>query len=273
MHQLALFFLFAAGCVAADDPAEIVRKSSNLDETNYQRARNYTFIQRSEERDVDSNGTVKKREIRTNEFMFLDGELYRRLIAKDDKPLSAEENAKEERKMQDALDKRRKLSPSERAKQDAKRQKERDDERKLFREIPNAFHFALLRSEKVAGRDTWVIQANPRPDYKPAFSDAKYLTKFKGILWIDKQTYQWSRIQAETVDNISFGLFLAKLDKGAVIDFEQSRVNDEVWLPKHISFGGSARITFKRFRKQQDIVFSNYRKFQSESTITVSQTP
>ena len=44
---------------------------------------------------------------------------------------------------------------------------------------------------------------------------------------------QWVKLDAECIDNLSWGLFLARLHKGAHILVELTRVNGEVWLPKH----------------------------------------
>ena len=79
--------------------------------------------------------------------------------------------------------------------------------------------------------------------------------------------------EAEVTDNISWGLFVARLSKGARLDFQMTRVNDEVWLPKHIQAQASARLALvKKYRIEADTTFSNYRKFQVESRV-VAATP
>jgi hypothetical protein len=53
---------------------------------------------------------------------------------------------------------------------------------------------------------------------------------------------------------------------------EQSRVNDEVWLPLAITVKGDARLALiKSFRAQIDIAYRNYKKFQTESKFTVAE--
>ena len=68
------------------------------------------------------------------------------------------------------------------------------------------------------------------------------LLKLRGRMWIDKTTYQWARVEAETTDTISWGLFLARLNSGAHMSFEQTEVNSELWLPKRLLLTGSGRI-------------------------------
>jgi hypothetical protein len=87
-------------------------------------------------------------------------------------------------------------------------------------------------------------------------------------MWIDKATYQWARVEAETTDTISWGLFLARLSPGAKMTFEQTEVNSELWLPKRLLLTGSGRIgLIKRLSQDEEIEWSNYQKFSVDSKI------
>ena len=49
---------------------------------------------------------------------------------------------------------------------------------------------------------------------------------------------------------------------------EQTRVNDEVWLPKHVTFKVDARVAlFKGLNEDGDQTFSDYKKFSASSKI------
>ena len=94
------------------------------------------------------------------------------------------------------------------------------------------------------------------------------LPKIKGKLWIDQADYQWARVEADVIDTISFGWIVARLAKGARIELEQTRVNDEVWLPSRIRAVASARVGLvKRFNIDSETTYSKFRKFQSDSRI------
>ena len=70
------------------------------------------------------------------------------------------------------------------------------------------------------------------------------------------------------LDPISFGLGLVKLASGAVLNFDQIRVNDEVWLPAHISVRADARLVYlRKLREELDISYRDYQKFQADSKI------
>ena len=64
------------------------------------------------------------------------------------------------------------------------------------------------------------------------------------------------------------GLFLLRLSKGARLEIEQRRVNEEVWLPEKVLMSASARVGLvKRLNVQQETTFRNFRKFQSDSQV------
>ena len=80
------------------------------------------------------------------------------------------------------------------------------------------------------------------------------------------------RLEAETTATISFGLFIARLNPGAKLEFEQTRVNDEVWLPKRELVRGAARLGLvKKLSVEQDLTWNSYRKFQVDSRVVATQ--
>jgi len=65
-----------------------------------------------------------------------------------------------------------------------------------------------------------------------------------------------------------------QLRRGARIRFDETRVNDEVWLPRHISVAASARLgIFKKLRVQEDTTYKNFRKFQTDSRLLAGEQP
>ena len=86
-----------------------------------------------------------------------------------------------------------------------------------------------------------------------------------------RSTYQWARVEAETTDTISWGLFLASLNPGARMVFEQTEVSSELWFPKRLLLTGSGRVgLIKRLARDEEIEWSNYRKFSVDSKIVTA---
>jgi hypothetical protein len=264
----ALLILLAASGLAAQDPREIVRRSVQLMDHNLAIARNYTFLERSETRELDSGAHVKSRKIVLYDVTMLEGSPYRRLVGKDDHALSPDEERIEQKKLQDSIAQRQKESPAERARRIAEWEKKRQREREPLNEVPDAFDFRISGEAQIDGRSAWIIEGTPRPGYRPHSGMARLFPKFRGKLWIDKADYQWVKTEAEATGDISWGLFLARLSKGARLDIRMTRVNDEVWLPMRIAAKASARLALvKKYNIESETSFSNYRKFQVDSQV------
>jgi hypothetical protein len=91
-----LFAVTAPSLHAADDPQEIVHRALRINARNRVLERSYTYVQRDEERTLDSSGAVKSRESKTWDVIPLQGSQFRRLIQRDDKPLSPKEEQQQE---------------------------------------------------------------------------------------------------------------------------------------------------------------------------------
>ena len=269
--RLGLLAAFAAIC-AAQDAREIVRRSVALDDRNSRLQRDYTFIERQEFRELDARSAVKRRDIKSFDVTVLEGSPYRRLIARGDKPLPPAEEAAEQEKLRKSIEQRREESPAGTRKRLAEWERHRRRVRDGMNEIPDAFDLKLTGEERLDGREVWVIDAAPRRGYRARSGMiARFFPKMRGRFWIDKQDYQWVKVDAEVLDTISFGLLLARIGKGTQFTVEQARVNDEVWLPKRVAAKADARIALlRKVRGEFDITYSNYRKFQADSRIVTS---
>ncbi len=264
--------LAIAGVLCAQDPREIVRKSVELDQADWARMKDYTWIARETDRGLDSRGNVKSVKTDAWETVILYGEPHRRMLERDGQPLSADDQRKEQQKLDKAVAKLEHERPEQRARREAEYEKERAKDRDFLREVPDLFDFKLLGDEKVDGHAVWVISATPKAGYRPRHSDAKPLLKVQAKMWIDKAEYQWVRLEAETTATISFGLFIARLNPGAKLVFEQTRVNDEVWLPKREVISGAGRVGLvKKLAGEQEVTWNNYRKFQVDSKVVAVQ--
>jgi hypothetical protein len=264
--------LSAAGALLAQDAREIVRKSVVLDQANWARMKDYTWIARETERSLDSHGAVKSEKIETWETVVLYGEPHRRMLERDGKPLSAADQRKEQQKLDKSVAKLEHESPQQRERRQAEYEKQREKDREFLRDVPDLYDFKLLGEDKIDGLDAWMISATPRPGAQPRHSDAKPLLKVQAKMWIDKAEYQWVRLEAETTATISFGLFIVRLNPGAKLVFEQTRVNDEVWLPKRESVRGAGRLGLvKKLAGEQEVTWNNYRKFQVDSKVVATQ--
>jgi hypothetical protein len=257
------------GGSAGDDPREIVRRSVELDQANWLRMADYTWVGRLHERHFDAHDRVTAEHSEAWESFVLDGQPFHRMLEREGKPLPDGERQKQEEKLDKAAAKLESETSQEKQRRADDYQKSRRRERAFLREIPDAFNFRLEGTVKIDGQDVWVVSGTPKADYHPKTRDGAALLKIHGKMWIEKSGYQWVRVEAQTTAVISFGWFLARLNPGAKLVLEQQRVNDEVWLPKREYMIGSGRVALvKRLAEDEEITWSNYKKFRVESKIT-----
>lgn len=258
----------ANGNLSQEQMQQLLRVVADKDMENDKRLRDYTYIERDEERKLDGKGQVKSTEAKTYEVMELYGEQVQRLIEKDDKALDGKDAAKEEEKIQKVIDKRKNESEGDRKKRLEKEEKDREEGRKFVREIADAYNFKLVGTELVGGREAWVIDGEPRPGFVPQMKESKFLPKFRGRVWIDKSDLQLSKLDVECLDTISWGLFLARFHKGSRFMLEQIRVNDEVWLPREVTAKVDVRLALlKNFDVDIQQTFRDYKKFRASTKI------
>jgi len=248
------------------DPQEIMRKSLSHWRRNLEAAKNYTYQQREVEQELERDGDVKKTEIKTSDILMIYGEPYEKLIAKDDKPLTEKEQQKEEEKLNKFFDKQKNKSDEDRKKEQAKEQEK--FQREIADELPRMLTWELVGDDNISGQPTWILNATPRADYHPKSMGGRLLSKISGRVWISKTDYQWVKAEATLADDFSVGWFLFKLHKGMHLEFEQTRINDEVWLPKRVFFNGSGRFAVKTGRFRNETTFSNYQRFKTDVRIT-----
>jgi hypothetical protein len=256
------------GALSQEQMQQLFRVVADKDIENDKRQRDYTYIERDVQNNLDGKGHVKSTETKTYEVMEIYGEQVNRLIEKDDKPLSEKDAAKEEQKVQKIIDKHKNESEGARKKREEKEEKDREDGRKFVREVADAYNFKLVGTELVGGREAWVIDGEPRPGFVPHMKESKFLSKFHGRVWVDKNDLQLSRMEVEAIDTVSLGWVLARIHRGTRMMLEQTRVNDGVWLPRHLSFKLDARVALlKGYNIDGDQIFRDYKKFRTSAKI------
>ena len=256
---------------------EQVRKNLNSDRMLLS---NYTYNEVETVRFLDKDSTVKRiKEKRYEVFPSFEEELlYRKLVEEDGEPVSKKDLEKQDRKYRKRVKKwEKKLRKKGTSDEEARRLREEEEGEKEQRAVDDVFRlyeFELLGRGSVGKYSTYLIGFSPRPDYKPRVKEVKLLKKISGKAWVCDEDFQLVRIEADLIENASFGLgILAKLHKGATMSFQRRKVNDELWLPSVAHFSGKGRfLLFKGFRVDLTSEYSDYRRFSVSSSITFSET-
>lgn len=246
------FFLLAmAACTlsAAPDPQEIVRKSVDAIQWDWAQAPKYSYL----ERDVESKRHSGPR-AKTYRVLMIDGSPYNLVTALNDQPLSANDKAVEQRKLEKEIEKRQKETERERERRIARYVKDRDRDHGMLREMVDAFDFRLAGEAWMDGRACWVLDAEPKPGYEANSQEGRVLKGMQGRMWIDKATNQWVKVHAEVVRPVTFYGFLAKVAPGTEFDLEQAPVAGGVWLPTafHVRVNATALAFFSENSAEDD---------------------
>ena len=233
---------------------KIIERSSQKITADWNQAPDYSFVEREAVSKHDSGQSVK-----TYKVFQIEGSPYNRLTAVNDQPLSAGQQAEEERKLRNEIQKRRQESEHERAKRVEKYQKERRQDGALMEGMVDALDFQFVGQETIDGRDCWVLNAAPKPGYQPTKRELKVLAGMRGRLWIDKATSHWVKVQAEVFQTVSLYGFFAKVRPGTRLLLEQKPVAGNLWLPKHLSTHVNASaLGFINEDLVDDETYSNY---------------
>ncbi len=232
---------------------------------------NYSFTQKSTSRELGKDGILREKESETIQISFYKGNRIRRLIEKNDKPLSEKEQADEDKSVQKRVAEIEKEIAKKEARavsQSKTGTPDEDGQRISIAEVLRASRLINPRRERFRGREVVVFDFEPNPDFdfKNAKSFLKFFGKTAGVMWIDEKDKQVARLEAVLFDNFKIGGgFVANLKKGASFALEQERVNEEIWLPSVADVNLSVKVLLVKGINVNQIVKSyDYRKFKTE---------
>ncbi len=263
ISSLLCFGAFVCGCSVASTPdaREIMQRSIAAIEKNSQASHTYAFASRVEKHELDPAGHVRSKDAKTYDAVIIDGVAVQRLMAHNDRPLSAEEDRRESERVWRLVNERKRETERQKSKRLAEVDQQLAKELAFNRELLTAFDFKLSGEEQIDGRAAWRIDATPRAGYQPKEMRAQMLPHFKGTVWVDEREYLWLRVNAEAIDAVTVGFFLLRLEPGARVAFSQVRLDDGVCLPRSSSIKAQMRVgLLKKINLDQNTVFTNHRK-------------
>jgi hypothetical protein len=234
------------------DTRQIVSPSVVATERSWQARDRYTYIERDEDRRLNSLGQVKSETVDVTRMMVVNGARFEQLLEHNGQLPSA----KEQKRSDDDLDKLKHETAGE---QTARLHKDQEN-RAFLRDVLEAFDFRLIGEETVGGRPAYILHATPHPGYHAHGKYAKMFSRVEGKLWVDKQDFGWIKVDGEVTQSFSMGLILARVERGSHVILEQTCVGEAVWVPKRIEIRATARILFlKSLDIQRTLTYTDYR--------------
>jgi hypothetical protein len=226
----------------------------------------YSCTENEEVRVLGKHGQVKKSIVKEYEDFYLGGELVRRVVKKDGRPLSSGEQKKEDSRVEKRIHEYEKKKGEEG--EGATRKKKEQIDISTFLRISNFTH---PRWEEYRHHNVIALDFVPNPDYRPQDKLEDLLHKLVGTLWVDDQARDVVRLEAHLSETFKLGGgLLASVHKGGSLVMEQAKMNNEVWLPTSVEMHFPARVLlFASLFADYTSRFSDYKKFRVE-TIAVT---
>lgn len=246
-------FAHASEITALPPPAELVRQTVNNEiKASDSAAARHMFVSRKE----TGRGSQTKLYCETRDAM------AGMAIAYDDKPLTAQQRAAEEARIEGLAN-----DPAELAK---KRQREKEDTdrmARIMRAMPDAFLYEYAGTETgrpgvgKTGDELVRLRFRPNPKYDPPTHVEQVLAGMQGDLLIDANRHRIARIDGTLYKEVGFGWgILGHLDKGGHFLVEQGDVGDGTWDIAHMSLAFTGRVLlFKRLDFKSNEVLSDFR--------------
>ena len=139
-------------------------------------------------------------------------------------------------------------------------------------DVTSTIQLAIDRRDVVDGRPMVVVTFTPRPDAKPRTREGRIARAFKGVIWIDEEAQEVSKVEATAIDDISFGYgLLARLSKGSSVLLRRQPIEGALWLPVSVRFTGEGRaLLFRKLTINFAVDWFNYRRYSSSSVASWS---
>ena len=125
--------------VGQADARKIIRNRVTADERNGRFARNYRYVQRVELRRLDFWGGLKSSEVKTYDITSQEGTPYCQLVQRDDRPLTAAKEMREQESFAKSITERRQETTAGRAKRPSADERRPDWQREAWHELADVF--------------------------------------------------------------------------------------------------------------------------------------
>jgi hypothetical protein len=202
-----------------------------------------------------------------------------RLIYKENRPLTPEEDAAEHERLQAMLD-----SPAAFAKHIKTDQSGKRLAVEMLRQMPEAMLYEYVpgqpqRAGVPPDAPEVVLDFKPNPQWNPPSMTAEALTGLEGRLWIDPRTHHVTRMEGTIFRGVNLGWgMVAHINPGGKLVFEQVDVAGERWIFTHFVENVSVRaLMVKNITQNSKIDSSDFSRIAplsyQDAIRTLLQTP
>lgn len=182
--------------------------------------------------------------------------LVSRLIATNDQPATAEERARDDRRLEKLL-----ADPDEQRKHKERQEKDAEQVRRLVRALPDAFLYEYDGTEPGPHGDLVRLKFHRNPKFDPPSRETIIYKGMEGTMVVEPRDRRLVRMDASLIEDATLGWgLLARLNKGGRFTLEQSLLPDGEWETTRMTldFTGKAFL-FKTIRIKQKQSITDFR--------------
>lgn len=190
--------------------------------------------------DLDSRGQVEKRRTKEHEVVARGSVQDARLVKVDGREIPEKELRRE----------------GDRERENRSRYTQRGGRKgnlELDEALIRRFRYRWLSNVVVDGRPNHVLAFTPSPSQDTGKIADRILGQLGGRIWVDEQTFEVSRIEAQSLKRVTFGGFLAELSR-LRFEIERRPLPGGVWVNTRLDSQVEGRKLFDRFATRMEVV-------------------
>jgi len=249
---LAALYMFQAPLPDPETLAkEIEAHQRKMDEIR----ENYTFHEVTLTDELDPKGSVKSTDSEESDVFYVNGYRVARLLKKNGRDLNEKESKNEQARINKVVEEHMKEPPGH--------SYNRRGENTGVSQILPLMNISNPRRLLLKGRTTLAYDFVGNRHAKAHGMAENAARKITGTVWIDETDRQVARLEARFDDTFRIGGgFLASIQKGTSLIFEQSRLSSELWMPSVSEIHLAAReLLLKGVRQNIHIKDTDFRRF------------
>jgi hypothetical protein len=229
--------------------------------------KNYLYRSSETQQVRDGSGGVKRTTTKEYDVFWIGGVPVRKLVKKDGRELTPDEQKKESERIDKEVAKAR--AKKDKAEANGTETTPRGNDEITVSRFLELGSFTNGRRVKLDGRDTIMVDYSGNPKAKTRNRGEDVVRDLVGTIWVDEQDRVIRKAEGRFLNAFKIGGGLVvTIHKDTSFGMDQKKINDEVWLPARIEAQGAARaLLLFNFNGSVQVRMSDYRKFKASSTI------
>jgi hypothetical protein len=248
-------------------PAEFERRVRQAVQLDFQVQRDFTYLEQRRDVKISKLGKVTIGPLRTFQVLPAPapGQTYKRLIAENGVPLSAEElarrDAEHQKDIADAQERQRRESASQRSDRLERAAAEQGQRDQILEDAFRVYAARIEGRTTVDGQPVLITHLTPRRDAEVSTREGRWMKQFEGQLWVAEADYQVVKIDMRATSDVTIGWgVVGRIHKGSRVLYVRRRF-ENAWLPAETTYEASGRtLIFRPFQFNVSTTYSDYKR-------------